>query len=70
MTPYVYETRWRNIGVWVEPMWPDAGLKTPWGNLIVKPWSRRLFSERYGYTKTVKLGPLCITWVRLRRYVH
>ena len=64
-------TRWSNIGGWLE-LWrgrPSAGLRTPWGNVIVKSWNDRLFSERYGYTRTLKVGPICVTWVRLRRFL-
>lgn len=63
-------TRWSNAGLFVDRLGDEffhCGIQTPWGNLIIKPWANRLFSERYGYTRTLKLFGLCVTWVRLRR---
>jgi len=62
---YEPRTDWRNIGVFRH--WFTVGLMTPWGNLIVKRWEDRLFSERYGYQRTLRLFGLCVTWVRLKR---
>lgn len=65
-----YYTNWRNIGGWANlRVYPNAGLMTPWGNMIVKRWKDRLFSERYGYRKALRIGPLCISFVRLRRFI-
>lgn len=64
-----YITRWSNIGVFGRfRFYPCFGVLTPWGNLIVKKWADRLFSERYGHKPTLKVGPLCISWVRLRSF--
>jgi hypothetical protein len=66
----IYRTDWRNIGGWIELRFMrSVGLRTPWGNLIVKSWADRLFSERYGYRKShFRLFGLCISWVRLRHF--
>ena len=65
-----YRADWRNIGGWIELRFMrSVGLRTPWGNLIVKSWADRLFSERYGYRKSnFRLFGLCISWVRLRHF--
>jgi hypothetical protein len=36
-----------------------------WGQLNVKHASKKIFSERYGYTPTLTIGPVCFSW---RRY--
>ncbi len=63
-----YETRWNNVGLWKAGT--HVGASTPWGNLVIKPWSDRLFSERYGNRKVAKVFGLCISWVRLRAPSH
>lgn len=64
-----YRTDWRNIGGWIELRFMrSVGLRTPWGNLIVKSWADRLFSERYGHQRTLRVGALCVSWVRLRHF--
>ena len=64
-----YRTDWRNIGLWLDfGIMPSVGIQTPWGNLIVKKWSDRLFSERYGHQRTLRVGALCVSWVRLRHF--
>jgi hypothetical protein len=65
-----YRTDWRNIGGWVDlRLMRSAGLRTPWGNLIVKRWGDRLFHERYGERKSnFRLFGLCVSWVRLRHF--
>ncbi len=70
MAEWVYRTDWRNIGAWVSlnSFHPDAGIRTPWGNIIVKRWKDRLFSERYGHSPHLRLFGLCVSWVRLRHY--
>lgn len=69
MSQWTYRTDWGNIGLWVDTFRPDFGIKTPWGNVIIKKWSSRLFSERYGYQKAhFRLFGLCVSWVRLRQY--
>lgn len=67
-----YRTDWRNIGGWflITSPFPSFGIRTPWGNVIVKPWGDRLFSERYGERKShFRLFGLCVSWVRLRHFV-
>lgn len=68
--PNCYEpmTRWNNVGLFATREF-HYGVLTPWGNLIVKPWGQRLFSERYGYRPTLKVLGMCFTWVRLRRLI-
>lgn len=62
-------TDWRNIGYWFETaLYPDFGIRTPWGNLIFKPWSKRRFSERYGYRPALRFFGVCVTWVRLKQF--
>jgi hypothetical protein len=64
-------TRWSNIGPFAGLLGSKlfhVGFRTPWGNLIVKPWANRLFSERYGPKPPLKIAGLCVTWVRLRRF--
>lgn len=70
MTETVFRTDWRNIGVWLNVRYSfHAGLMTPWGNVIVKPWADRLFSERYtNKVPHFRLFGLCVSWVRLRRF--
>jgi len=65
-----YRTDWRNIGGWIELRFrPSVGLRTPWGNIIVKRWRDRLFSERYGMRKShFRVFGLCVSWVRLRHF--
>jgi hypothetical protein len=67
-----YRTDWRNIGAWLEFRFHRSfGIRTPWGNFIVKRWSDRLFSERYTTSvPQLKLGPLCLSWRRLRKSVR
>jgi hypothetical protein len=61
-----YRTDWRNVGLWRQGA--HGGIMTPWGNLNVKPWADRLFSERHGSTPHRRLFGLCISWVRLRHF--
>ncbi len=70
MSETKYRTEWRNIGGWVTfRLFRSAGIRLPWGNLIVKPWGDRLFSERYGERKShFRLFGLCVSWVRLRHF--
>ncbi len=64
-----YRTDWRNIGFWADRgVYPSVGIKTPWGNLIFKKWTDRLFSERYGFTPNRRVGSMCVAWVRLRTF--
>lgn len=65
-----YRTDWRNVGAWARLRpFPNCGIGTPWGNLIVKPWGDRLFSERCTKDRPhFKLFGLCISWVRLRHF--
>lgn len=66
----LYRVEWSNVGGWVNARFhPSIGVRTPWGNVIVKRWSDRLFSERYGMHKShFKLFGLCVSWVRLRHF--
>jgi hypothetical protein len=63
-------TRWTNFGVWLElgSSAPSAGVKTPWGNLIIKRRDDVLFGERYGYMPTAAVGSMRLSWVRLRKW--
>ena len=63
---YEPRTDWKNIGLFWD--WIDFGVSTPWGNLIFKRWRDRLFTDRDGYTPTLKVFGLCVTWVRLKRF--
>lgn len=68
-----YRTDWRNIGGWIElrRFHPSIGIRTPWGNAIVKSWADRLFSERYSERKSnFRLFGLCVSWVRLRHFAN
>ncbi len=64
---WVADTRWNNIGVWCYWRQRHAGIGTPWGNIVAKPWPDRLYSERYGSRPHFKLFGACISWVRLKR---
>lgn len=71
MGSYVADTRWGNVGIWLRiGIFPSLGLKTPWGNVIIKPWRDRLYHERYGAgpKRHFKLSGLCVAWVRLKRF--
>lgn len=69
-SPYVPMTNWRNVGLFWDKM-PGlfhCGIRTPWGNVVLKPYSQRLFSERYGISKGLKIGSMYLRWVRLKRF--
>ena len=65
MSTTVPDVRWNNLGV--SRHMSGICVKTPFGNLLIKKWADRLFSERYGYRKCLRVSSWCVTWARLRK---
>lgn len=69
MTETRYRTEWRNVGAaFYRLRHLQFIVRTPWGNLIVKDWRDRLFSERSGGKPHLKVLGLCVSWTRLRYF--
>ncbi len=70
MTDFVREVRWSNIGIsvhWHHWLLRRAYIQTPWGNLNCAPSNEPvLFSERYGKSSFLNIGPARVKWVWLR----